>query len=82
MSYINAPRGSTEPPAANIALRFKSPVSTHPLDLDDVLGRECAPVVLVPRQQLVHGRPLAVHQRVHAVLDLPAVLVELQINCD
>ena len=62
--------------------RYDYTVSTHPLDLDDVLGREGAPVVLVPRQQFVHGRPLAVHQRVHAVLDLPAVLIELQINCD
>ena len=50
---------------------------SHPLDLDDVFRGEGAPVVLVPRKQLVDARPLLVHEGVDAVLDLPAVLVQL-----
>ena len=52
--------------------------ATHPLDLLDVFGGQRAPVVLVPRQQLVDVRPVLVHQGVEAVLDPSTVLVKLQ----
>ena len=38
-----------------------------------------APVVLVPRPQLVDARPVSVHERVEVVLDLAAVLVQLEL---
>ena len=56
-----------------------SDLLSHPLDLDDVFRSDGQPMVLVPRQQLFDSRPLPVHEGVDAVLDLPAVLVQLEL---
>ena len=76
---MNSPRGSQWEPVFTQPLTEKYALLTrsHPLDLDDVFRGEGAPVVLVPRKQLVDARPLLVHEGVDAVLDLPAVLVQL-----